>query len=365
MKRKSASAQTLALILAVCLATSAAAAQPLAQTKADGAPVRLALITIQSDDPGAVPTPGASPPAGDPTTAPDVQATGDAAECEKLARRPPPFSTPDEILAIRQHRDWPRAVVVCKAASAADPKSVRLQTLLGTAYFGAKDYLNAQRTSLLAADAGDAEAQLTLGYMFLNGLGAVKDPVRAADYLTKSAAANNAVAIANLGSMYGSGSGVPRDAARALALYEKAIELGNPFALSLAGIACFNGAGTPLDYVAAEQYFLQAASMHDGYAMKFLAILYDHGLVGPADPARADQFRLRAAQEDPDSQNPQVTFPKATIRLTQHATTARRIAYYRWRTGGSSYNPAWQAAPGDNRCCPNNMLVCPLGRHWC
>jgi len=29
------------------------------------------------------------------------------------------------------------------------------------------------------------------------------------------------------------------------------------------------------------------------------------------------------------------------------------------------YNPAWQAAPGDNRCCPHNMLVCPLGRHWC
>ena len=30
-----------------------------------------------------------------------------------------------------------------------------------------------------------------------------------------------------------------------------------------------------------------------------------------------------------------------------------------------SYNPAWQAAPGDTRCCPKNMLVCPLGRNWC
>jgi hypothetical protein len=30
-----------------------------------------------------------------------------------------------------------------------------------------------------------------------------------------------------------------------------------------------------------------------------------------------------------------------------------------------SYNPAWQARPGDTRCCPQNMLVCPLGRHWC
>ena len=27
--------------------------------------------------------------------------------------------------------------------------------------------------------------------------------------------------------------------------------------------------------------------------------------------------------------------------------------------------PSWQAAPGDTSCCPNNMLVCPLGRHFC
>ncbi len=32
---------------------------------------------------------------------------------------------------------------------------------------------------------------------------------------------------------------------------------------------------------------------------------------------------------------------------------------------GQPYNPAWQAAPGDSSCCPNNMLVCPLGRHFC
>jgi hypothetical protein len=30
-----------------------------------------------------------------------------------------------------------------------------------------------------------------------------------------------------------------------------------------------------------------------------------------------------------------------------------------------SYNPAWQAAPGDTSCCPNNMLVCPIPRHFC
>lgn len=31
----------------------------------------------------------------------------------------------------------------------------------------------------------------------------------------------------------------------------------------------------------------------------------------------------------------------------------------------SRYDPAWQAAPNDTSCCPNNMLVCPFGRHFC
>jgi hypothetical protein len=98
--------------------------------------------------------------------------------------------------------------------------------------------------------------------------------------------------------------------------------------------------------------------------MKFLAILYEHGLVGPADPTRAAQLRLRAEEEDPESSTPQVNFPKVSLPLTRHASTGRRIVYYHW-AGGGSYNPAWQAAPGDTRCCPKNMLVCPLGRTWC
>ena len=363
MGQWSSAARAAGLFLAVCAAAPAFARES-APKIGDGASVRVATITIQTDDAGATPALAAPPATPAPAASPPAQATGDAAECEKLAQRVPPFATPDEILAIRQHRDWARAIVVCKAAADADPNSIKLRALLGAAYVGAKDYMSAQRPLMSAADAGDPDAQVNLAIMFANGSGVVKDYFRAVDYLSKAAAANYPIAVTDLGSMYSNGWGVPQDSAKALALFEKGIELGNPFALSQAGVMCFNGKGTPRDYVAAEQYFLQAASLHDGYAMKFLAVLYEHGLVGPADEARADQFRLRAAQEDPDSSTPEVTFPKATVRLTQHATTARRIVYYRWG-GGGSYNPAWQAAPGDNRCCPNNMLVCPLGRHWC
>ena len=315
----------------------------------------------------ASPPPPLETPAANADSAPRQQApvaTGDAAECEKMAAPMPMFATAEQIKAARKARDWAQALSVCKAASEADPSSARLHFLLSVSYFHQKDYLNALKQTTIAADAGDADGQAQLGYMFISGTGTIKDYFRGLDVLNKAAAAGNVRAITNLGSMYSNGWGVPEDDAKALALYEKGIELGNPFALSQAGVMYFNGKGAPRDYAAAEQYFLQAAALGDGYAMKFLAILYEHGLVGPADPTRAAQLRLRAEEEDPESSTPQVNFPKVSLPLTRHASTGRRIVYYHW-AGGGSYNPAWQAAPGDTRCCPKNMLVCPLGRTWC
>lgn len=325
---------------------------------------RAATAEVSASAPVAQATP--RPAAAPAESAPRQQAaTGDVAECEKLAAPQPAFATPDQIKAQRQARDWGRALAACKAAAEADPGSARLQFLVGQSYFHQKDYLNAQRRLTAAADAGDIDALQLLGFMFATGSGTVKDYYRAVDYFNKAAAAGNPRAITNLGSMYSNGWGVTEDDARALALYEKGIEAGNPFALSQAGVMYFNGKGAPRDYAAAEQYFQQAADLGDGYAMKFLAIMYEHGLVGPPDAAKAAQLRLRAAQEDPESTTPEVSWPKVSAPPTQHLRTTRRIVYYRWAGGSYGYNPAWQAAPGDTRCCPKNMLVCPLGRHWC
>ncbi len=322
-------------------------------------------LTQTAAEPSAssTPAPVQTPTAASTPRQQEPIASGDAAECERLASPTPMFATIDQIKAVRAKRDWTHAAAVCKAATEADPNSVRLHYLLGASYNHQKDYLNAMRELTIASDGGDADAQQTLGFAFATGTGAVKDYHRAVEYFAKAAAAGNGRAITSLGAMYSNGWGVPEDDSRALAYFEKGIELGNPFALAQAGVMYFNGKGAPRDYAAAEQYFLQAAELSDGYSMKFLAILYEHGLVGPPDPARAAQMRLRAAEEDPEGATPQVTFPK-NAPLTQHAYTARHIVRYHY-AGGGSYNPAWQAAPGDTRCCPHNMLVCPLGRTWC
>ena len=46
--------------------------------------------------------------------------------------------------------------------------------------------------------------------------------------------------------------------------------------------------------------------------------------------------------------------PRLACPVPQH----RRYVTYR-------YTPTWQAAPGDTSCCPNNILVNPLGRYSC
>jgi hypothetical protein len=117
----------------------------------------------------------------------------------------------------------------------------------------------------------------------------------------------------------------------------------------------------------AAQYLQQAVDVGNGWSMKFLANMIEGGYLGAPDPTKAGELRLRAVQVDPNSRDPGPLpmYRPATAPAQASATYhRRRYVVYRPAYGGS-YNPVWQAAPGDTRCCPNNMLVCPLGRHFC
>lgn len=65
------------------------------------------------------------------------------------------------------------------------------------------------------ADAGDAEAQLNIGYMYDAGHGVPMDPSRAVSWYRKSAEHGYAAAQFNLGMMYAAGRGVTQDSAQA------------------------------------------------------------------------------------------------------------------------------------------------------
>jgi uncharacterized protein len=255
-------------------------------------------------------------------------------------------------------------VIACQTAVQAHPGETHFVYELGRAQDHVKNYIDALRDFKTVADAGFPEAMVDLGVMYYLGHGVVQSYPIAFDYFSKAAAAGSVRGMANMAAMYGDGVGVPKDDAKSLDYAEKSVAAGNPFGLKIIADHYFNGAGVPRDYHMAAQYYQQAADLGDGQTMKQLANMYESGYLGAPDAAKAGELRLRAQQVDPGSRDP----TPAHLRMLQQTPAARPhitpvahprpyVVYH--------YNPVWQAAPGDTSCCPNNMLVCPLGRHFC
>jgi uncharacterized caspase-like protein/TPR repeat protein len=266
-----------------------------------------------------------------------AEASGPAADCERMAAPAPPFASPDQIKAAGT-KDYSAAIEPCQHAAEVDPNNPRLQYLLARAYYlGPKNYIEAVRHYRIAVDAGYAPAEDALGVIFATGKGVVKDPQRAFDLFNKSALAGDPSGMSDLGVAYANGVFVKADPAQALAWYEKGIEAGNAFSLNNVGVAYFNGAGTERDYNVAAQYFQQAADMNFGYALKFLAIMYERGLLGKPDPAKAAELRLKAAQVDPTSDDPVVPPQQAAPPRPAHNVVHRYVRIYRYRFFGCSW----------------------------
>ena len=331
--------------------------------------IRLAQIA-----PPAVQQPAAAgtPPSNAPTVpsapggvAGSAPEPGTDNECDKIAGQKPPYSSSAAVHEVNE-TDWLRGVEVCTAEIQAHPNEIRFVYQLGRAQDHLKNYIEALRDYKVAVSGGSVDAMVDLGAMYFRGHGVIQNYTTAFDYFSKAMAAGSSRGMADLAAMYGDGIGVPRDNAKSLDFAEKAIEAGNPFGLKIVADHYFNGAGVPRDFVMAAQYLQQAADIGDGLSMKFLANMYESGYLGPPNLQKAAELRLRAQQVDPESHDPlpaHLPMVKrggtATAQVRQTTHVRRYVVYH------SSYNPAWQAAPGDTRCCPNNMLVCPLGRHFC
>lgn len=89
-----------------------------------------------------------------------------------------------------------------------------------------QDYAEAVKWYFKAAEAGDADAQFSLGYCFLSGHGVDEDDVAACRWLEQAANQKHPDAIYNLGLCYEQGTGVPMNIGKALELYSEAVQLG-------------------------------------------------------------------------------------------------------------------------------------------
>ena len=130
----------------------------------------------------------------------------------------------------------------------------------------AYDPAEAVRWFRLAADQGDADAQLNLGYMYEYGRGVRQDPAEAARWYRLAADQGDAVAQTNLGILYEYGRGVRQDPAEAARWYRLAADQGDAVAQNKLGILYEDGLGVRQDPAEAARWYQLAAGQGHAFA---------------------------------------------------------------------------------------------------
>lgn len=141
-----------------------------------------------------------------------------------------------------------------------------LQYMRGTGV--AQDQTKGMEFLLKAADAGHAEAQLTMGYYYLKGTnGVAQDSAKAMEYLEKAAEQGNRDAQYNMGLAYVRGEGTAADFAKAYEWFEKAAYQDDAGAQYNMGVMIINGEGVVADPLSAYVWFRLANEKgHSGAA---------------------------------------------------------------------------------------------------
>lgn len=117
------------------------------------------------------------------------------------------------------------------AAATVAPANANLQQAYDA--YRNKDYVRAFNLLRPYAEAGDAQAQFTLGTLYRYGYGRPADPKEALRWFRMAAEKNHSQAEYNLGSMYGTDAAVPRDYDAAVYWLNRAQTHGNAGAKTL------------------------------------------------------------------------------------------------------------------------------------
>ena len=184
---------------------------------------------------------------------------------------------------------------------------LRVLAMSAVAVYAPADTAHAQvntptQTTLVAdtrarAERGEAEAQFTLGRMYLDGEGVPQDHVQSVAWFRKAAAQGHAKAQNNLGMAFTRGLGVPKDEAQAVEWYRKAAEQGEMLAQSNLGVMYSDGDGVPQDPAQAAAWYRKAADQGFAPAQFYLGAMYDGGRGVAQDPAQAAAWYRKAADQ--------------------------------------------------------------------
>ena len=114
------------------------------------------------------------------------------------------------------------------------------------------------------AERGDAEAQVSLGWMYQTGQGFAQDYGEAARWYRRAADQGNALAQYSLAELYARGLGQRQDYEAAARWHRRAAEQGNLSAQVRLAHFYENGLGVPRDYAAAAYWYARASQSARG-----------------------------------------------------------------------------------------------------
>ena len=142
----------------------------------------------------------------------------------------------------------------------------------------------------VAAEQGDAEAQVSLGSMYDTGEGIAQNHTEAVRWFRMAAEQGLANAQFKLGIMYSDGRGVPKNDAEAVRWIRKAAEQGDVIAQVKLGYTYQTAEGIPKDYVQAYVWMSIAAAQGHEWAKSNLNTIAKK--MTTADIAQAQELSL-------------------------------------------------------------------------
>ena len=161
--------------------------------------------------------------------------------------------------------------------TAPSPRSVTDQIKLANDYFVGRGVNQDLRLSAYwferAAEGGDPQAEMQIGYFYDAGIGVSKDPALAAHWYQLAAAGGMADAKVNLGILYLWGTGVKQDVEFSVQIFQEAARKGSGVADYYLGKMYSMGLGVPQNEAAAEQWYLKGAERHNPQAEYALGTL--------------------------------------------------------------------------------------------
>lgn len=181
--------------------------------------------------------------------------------------------------------------------NAQDSQGSELLEKGGEKAYKAKDYSQAMKFYLKAAQLGNSNAEENIGVLYHNGSGVNQDFHEAMTWYLKAAEKGNDYAENGIGVLYQNGQGVEQDYREAMKWFLKAAQQGNLISEFCLGQLYEKGLGISQNYNEAIKWFRKAADNGDAGAENEIGNLYNNGEGVGRDYQEAMKWYLKSAEQ--------------------------------------------------------------------